>query len=988
MRRLFLLLFLISLSVTSFAQDRLISGLIEDRSSRNPVEQATVQLLKMDSTYVGGALSNEKGLFHLTVPQDGKYLLKISCIGYRPSIKRIVIQDSKNLAMGKILLSVDAIMLKEATVVGHAAQVVVKADTFVYNSAAYRTPEGSVVEELVKKLPGAQISDDGTITINGKTVKKILVDGKEFMTGDTKTALKNLPTSIVDKIKTYDEKSDLARVTGIDDGNEQTVLDFGLKKGMHQGMFSNVDLSYGTHDRYAGRIMGAYFNSKSRFMLFSNANNVNDMGFPGGGRGFFGGGQQGLNSTKMIGGNYNYEIKNKIAIDASLRWNHSDGNVRTNTSSENFVSRTGAFSNSLNQNYTRSNSWNGRARLEWNPDTMTDIMFRPSFTYSTNDSRSSSSSASYNKDPYQYVTDPLSAEDIKKLAKDSLMVNTQDNNGISYSDSKNLSGMLQYNRKLNSKGRNFTLRVDGSVGKSDSKSLTNNAVHLYMMKTALGLDSTYQTDRYNLMPTKNRSYSLQGTYSEPIAKAAFLQFSYQFTYNYSRSDRSTYDFSHLENDLFSNIKPVYRGWNSYLDLLPNPLDTYLDKDLSRYSVYQNYIHNFQLMLRLIHSKYQLNAGVMMQPQKTKYKQNYMGVSVDTTRTVTNISPTLDFRYKFSPISYLRINYRGTSTQPSMSQLLDITDDSDPLNISKGNPGLKPSFTNTLRFFYNNYAQKHQRALMTFLNYSTTSNSISNKVTYDETTGGRTTKPENINGNWSTMGAFMFNTAIDTAGYFSVNTFTNLNYNHYVSYLSLDKSSDSQKNTTRTFTIGERLGGDFRNSWLEIGPDGSLNYTHARNELQKQSNMDTWQFAYGASVNITLPWGMNIASDIHENSRRGYSDASMNTNELIWNAQIGQSFLAGSPLTVTLQFYDILHNESNLSRTINAMMRSDTQYNSINSYAMLHVIYRLNVFGNKDSRQQMRGMNRPDFHNPRFRGTPPPNGGGHHHGPGGGFGGFM
>ncbi|MCH3986158.1 MAG: outer membrane beta-barrel protein [Prevotella sp.] len=986
MRKLFLLLFLISLSATSFAQNRLISGLIEDRSSKDPLGQVSVQLLKMDSTYVGGALSDEKGLFHLTAPQNGKYLLKISSVGYHTSIKRIVIQDDKDLAMGKVSLGVDAIMLKEATVLGHAAKVVVKEDTFVYNSAAYRTPEGSVVEELVKKLPGAQVSDDGTITINGKTVKKILVDGKEFMTGDTKTALKNLPTSIVDKIKAYDEKSDLAKVTGIDDGNEQTVLDFGLKKGMHQGMFSNIDLSYGTHDRYAGRIMGAYFNSKSRFMLFSNANNVNDMGFPGGGRGFFGGGQQGLNTTKMIGGNYNYEIKNKIAIDASVRWNHSDGDVNTKTSSENFVSKTGAFSNSLSQSYTRSNSWDGRARLEWNPDTMTDIMFRPSFTYSTNDSRSSSMSASYNKDPYLYVSDPLSEESIKKLAQDSLMVNTQDNNGISYSDSKNLSGMLQYNRKLNNKGRNFTLRADGSIGESSSTSLTTNAVHLYLMKTALGLDSTYQTNRYNLMPTKNRSYSLQGTYSEPIAKATYLQFSYQFTYNYSRSDRSTYDFSHLGENFFSSVEPVYRGWDRYLDLLPNALDTYLDNNLSRYSVYQNYIHNFQLMLRLIRSKYQLNAGVMLQPQNTKYKQNYMGVSVDTTRTVTNFSPTLDFRYKFSPISYLRVNYRGTSTQPSMSQLLDITDDSDPLNISKGNPGLKPSFTNTLRLFYNNYMQKHQRALMTYVNYSTTSNSISNKVTYDETTGGRTTTPENINGNWNAMGAFMFNTAIDTTGYFSVNTFTNLNYNHYVSYLSLDKNSDSQKNTTRTFTIGERLGGDFRNSWLEIGPDGTVNYTHARNELQKQSNMDTWQFAYGMSANITLPWGMTIASDIHENSRRGYSNASMNTNELIWNAQIGQGFLTGKPLTVTLQFYDILHNESNLSRTISAIMRSDTQYNSINSYAMLHVIYRLNVFGNKESRQQMHKMGEhPDFHDSRFKGTPPPDEGGHHHEQGGGFG---
>jgi hypothetical protein len=326
----------------------------------------------------------------------------------------------------------------------------------------------------------------------------------------------------------------------------------------------------------------------------------------------------------------------------------------------------------------------------------------------------------------------------------------------------------------------------------------------------------------------------------------------------------------------------------------------------------------------------------------------------------------------------------------MTDLLDITDDSDPLNISKGNPGLKPSFTNEMRFFYNTYIQSHQRAIMTYVNYSTTSNSISNMVTYDEKTGGRTTQPQNINGNWNVSGAFMFNTAIDTAAYWNVNTSTDVKYNNYVGYLSLDNTSSSVKNTTRSLSLGERLEGSYRNDWLELSLDGSLNYTHSRNKLQTQSNLDTWQFAYGASVNITAPWGMTLATDLHENSRRGYSDNSMNTNELVWNAQVGQGFLKGKALTVTLQFYDILHNQSNFSRTIDAMQRNDTQYNSVNSYAMVHVIYRMNLFGGKDVRRSMR--HGPDD-GPGFggRGNRPRGGDGEGGGfgggrPGGGFGG--
>lgn len=988
MKKHLLLLLLLLMSVTAFAQNRLVSGEIYDKDTKDPVMQVTIQLLKSDSTYVTGGISNENGLFSVVAPANGDYLLKISSIGYRTSFRHLKLVDDKNLPMGKIAIAGDSHMLTGVTVTGQAAKVVLKEDTFIYNSSAYRTPEGSTIEELVKRLPGAQVSDDGTITINGKTVKKILVDGKEFMTGDTKTALKNIPTSIIEKIKSYDEKSDLARVTGIDDGDEQTVLDFGVKKGMNKGMFSNLDASEGTKNRYAEKLMGAFFNTDNRFMLFANANNVNDMGFPGGGDfGRFDAGRQGLTATKMIGANYNYEKKNKLQIDASLRWNHSNGDAYTQTSSENFVSTVGSFSNRINQNYTRSNSWNGQMRLEWNPDTLTDIMFRPTVSWSTSDARGTSVSGSYNADPYGYVADPLSDEGISTLASDSLMVNKQNGASLSYSNNKSLGAMLQYNRRLNNMGRNFTVRTDVSYSKSDSKSLSTNAVHLYLMKTAAGEDSTYQTNRYNLTPTKNWSYDLQATYSEPLWRATFLQFSYKFTYKYSKSDRSTYDFSNLGEDFFDDASLAYRGWNNYLSLLANPLGSYLDNDLSRYSEYKNYIHDINVMIRFIRTKYQLSLGFLAEPQQSEYIQNYQGVSVDTVRNVVNFSPTFDFRYRFSKVSTLRVNYRGTTSQPSMTDLLDITDDSDPLNITKGNPGLKPSFTNNFRLFYNNYIQAHQRALMTFINWSDTRNSISDKVTYDAVTGGRTTQPVNINGDWNVMGAFMFNTAIDSTGYWNVNTFTNATYNNYVGYLALDKKSESQENTTRTLSVNERLAAGYRNEWLEATLDGSCVFTHARNELQSKSNLDTWQFAYGGTVNVTLPWGMSLSTDLHENSRRGYSDASMNTNELIWNAQFGQSFLTGKPLSVTLQFYDLLHRQSNLSRAISATSRTDTEYNSINSYAMLHVIYRMNLFGGKDAREQMRhgpDGHRPDFGGNGFRGGHPRMGGG---GPmGGGFGG--
>lgn len=972
MKRSILMMLLVFVTMASFAQDRLITGVITDRDTKDPVEQVTIQLLKTDSTYVSGAISNEKGLFHLNAPANGKYLLKISSVGYKTTVKRVQIADDKNLAMGNVVLGADAIMLKGAVVTAMAQKVNLKEDTFVYNSAAYRTPEGSVVEELVKRLPGAEVSDDGTIKINGKEVKKILVDGKEFMTGDTKTALKNLPTSIIDKIKAYDEKSDLSKVTGIDDGEEQTVLDFGVKKGMNKGLISNIDLGVGNESRYSMRGMGGYFNNNNRFMLFANANNTSDRGFGGGGLGRGFGGANGLNASKMIGANYNYELKNKFKFNTSLRWNHSDGDVWSSRSSENFMGSSSSFSNSLSQSFSRSNSWNGNIRLEWMPDSMTNILFRPSISWSTSDGLSGSQSASYNKDPYTITSkDPLSEEGIEELDKAEAMVNSQLTNGITYSDNNNINGMLQINRKLGNKGRNITFRVDAKYTDNDSKSISLNNAKLYLVQTAEGKDSTYQTNRYNLTPSKNYSYAGQLTYSEPLWKATFLQFSYKFTYSYSKSDRSTYDFSKYA----MSGNQEYRGWDSYLNPFAGHLEDYKDDNQSRFSEYRNYNHDIQVMMRFIRQKYNLNFGVMVQPQQSKYIQDYQGVHVDTVRNVVNMSPTLDFRYRFSKMSNLRVNYRGTTSQPSISQLLDITDNSDPLNISKGNPGLKPSFTQNFRLFYNNFVQSHNKGVMTFINFSTTSNSISNKVTYDETTGGRITRPENINGNWNAMGAFMFNCSIDSAGVWNINTGAHANYNNYVSYLSLDKKSDSQKNTTRSITWRQNLSFSYRNDWAEFSLDGTLTYNKAKNKLQPTSNLETWQFSYGPSMTLTASWGTSLNSSLSINSRRGYNDSSMNTDEFVWNAQLSQGFLKGKPLTIMLQFYDLLRQQSTFSRAISATSRTDTEYNAINSYAMLHVVYRLNLFGGKQARQGGSGGpggpgGRPDFSGRPFNGGRP------------------
>ena len=944
MKYVFLLVFLGLTLLGAVAQPRqglTISGQIMDADEKEPLAQASVQLFwAKDSSFVGGTVSNLRGEFSVEAPSNGIYRLRVSSVGFQTIEREVTLRRNQDQDLGMLQMSSSSVMLKEAVVTGRAAPVVVRKDTLVYSPDAYRTPEGSPIEELIKRIPGADVDEDGNITINGKQIKKILLDGKEFMLGDVETALKNLPVSIIQNVKFYDQQSDQARITGIEDGEKEPVLDFTIKKGMNRGYMTNLDLAGGTEHRYASRGMGSSFTDKMRFVLMGNMNNKEENA------GWWN--RRGLNARKMLGTNLNYDDGDKLKIDANVRWNHRDGDNENENASENFYSQDyRTFSNSRSKSLTRSDNWNGNVRFEWKPDTLTNILFRANGSYGTNDGTSSSASATFSEDPYLYTDNPL---DFNQLNGNSIFVNRNQSAGLSYGENKNAWGMLQFYRRLNPRGRNITMRVEGSIGDSENRSTSNNEVHLYRVKNVAGEDSTYFTARYNTTPSDNKGYVASFTYSEPLWKGAHLQANYELRYNQNKSDRQTYDFSHLPQNPFTGLTPEYREWDPWIGedkflTLNSSLPTFLDKNLSRFSEYKNYTHNIRLTLRHYQEEYDYNIGFLVQPQHSNFIQDYRGVYVDTIRNVTNLTPTIDFHYKFSDQHDIWIHYRGDTRQPDITQLLDITDDSNPLFITKGNPGLKPQFTNSLNAYYKNYISKYKRSIVLYGNYRHIRNSISNLVLYNAETGGSTSRPENINGNWNADGGFNFNTAIDSAAHWNLGSDTRLRYNNFVGYVAQAKS-DAQENTTRTTNVSQRLNMSYRNDWLELTLDGYVNYQHSRNELQPTADLDTWQFNYGGQMLLRLPLGIELSSNLRQHSRRGYNDPSSNTNELIWNGQVSKSFLKSKTLIVALNFYDLLGQQSNYERWVNASGRSDTRYNSINSYAMLHVRYRLNMFGGK------------------------------------------
>lgn len=956
-----------------------------DGSLNEPMTGASVVLLQpKDSAQSAGISTDLEGRFKLPAVKAGNYIMRISYMGFQTYYRNIVLpKNNKSINLGTITLQENSKIMKEAEVTARVAQVEMKADTFVFNADAYRMPEGSMLEELVKKLPGAEIDDEGNIKINGKSVSKIMVDGKEYFQNDTKMALKNLPSKLIKKLKSYDKKSDYSRITGIDDGEEETVLDLSVKKGMKDGWVGNFDAAYGTEDRYSGKANVNRFMDNSYLSVIGSRNNVNDFG------GRWGGGGNGITTSTMGGVTFAWEngkpeyTAGLLKLGGNVRYSSRDSESETRNNSEMFLP-TGAsqFSNSKNLGTNWSQNVNANFQVEWFPDSMTNILFRPNFSHSDGNSFSNNRSVTFNKNPFEAgLTDPV--EDYKEMKDENgIRVNGNErlNSGDNYSNNVNAS--LQVNRRLGVPGRNITLNVDGAYSESDNKSYSRSMVRYYQ-RTSDDLNADYQN---TMSPSKN--YNIQGrfSYTEPILKGTVLQLSYQAQYRFQDTNRDMLIYDKLEEALkdkdLADVTAAdlyygtYKGmsFESYgIDLTQLVRDT----ENSQYATYREFNQSVNLMFR--HNsklengqEFNFNAGVNWQPQRTDMEYEKRGRYIDTTRHIQNWAPRLNFRWKISNTSQLRVRYNGRMSQPSMTNLIEVMDNSNPLYISTGNAGLKSSWNDNFNVDYNNYITEKQMGWYAGFRGDKTRRSISNATIYDTESGVNYSRPMNIDGAWSLRTWMGFNTALDKEKHFNLNWSQSINHANNVGYISskldvgaqqflypvvdmnglfnyMSENNLLEKANTKSTDLGENLRINYRNDLLEVGVNGGMNYQHARNDMLKSGNRDTWFFNYGGNVVINMPWDMQFSSDISQQSRRGYDDASMNTNELIWNAQLSQNFLKQKNATVSVQWYDILRNRSSISRSLSATSRSDTWTNAIHSYVMVHVIYRFNLLGDKEAR---------------------------------------
>lgn len=903
-RSVSLLTFLIFTLCSAAIHAANVTGIVKDMDSGDPMMEAAVKLLAAkDSAFVAGVTTDVDGKFQFTGIKAGKYILSVSYIGYADLEKPITVGAS-NLRLGELRIKEASHILGEVSVVAVKTPIKVMEDTVEYNADSYHTQPNAVVEDLLKRLPGVEVGTDGAITANGKTVSKILIDGKEFFSDDPQVASKNLPANMIDKLQVVDRKSDMARLTGVDDGEDETVINLTFKKGMNQGWFGTAEGGYGSDERYMGSFNVNRFWNGNQVTLLGNFNNTNQLGFTdsNGNRFRRFGGNRGITESRAIGLNFNVGKEEIIRVGGDVMWSNTDAKSTTRQDRE-YNLDPPTYSKIRQATRNRGNNFRGDFRILWKPDSFNTLEFRPNF------------SINHNKSTDDEITSYLN----------NTMEKVSDNMASSFSrgTSYEAAGRLIYSHNFKRhRGRSFSITGQYRYSNVIETETSFNDFIRYIMEE--DPDNTQDESELLNQYTDNHTWSNQimgnFTWKEPIGDVKnghFITFGYRANYRWNNADKLVY-----------NIPEDYD-----LDILP-PVGEEPDPDYSnRYR--NNYFNqNIRLGYQKTGAKMNFEAGIAIVPQMSKsiYLDN---ADKNLSRWVTNFAPFLRYRYKFSKRSSIQANYRGQSSQPSMKQLQPVLDISNPTNKVQGNPNLNPSFSHNINIRFQDFNMDSQRSIMLMGDAQVTQNSIISKITQDNY-GSRLTEYVNVNGVWNARLMNMFSMPLRNK-LWSVSNHIFTNMQHNVGF------NNGVRNNSTSFSLRESPGVTYRpdNFEIELRPYYGLQTTH--NSVQKKANQTVHTYGGRFDGTYYTPWGLTLQTDVNYSATSGYA-AGYDTRTWRWNASLSQQFLRSKALTLAIKVYDILNQRNNISRSVNANYTQDTEYNSLTRYFMVTLSYRFNSFG--------------------------------------------
>jgi hypothetical protein len=926
-----------------------VHGTILDAKDQKPIAGTTVQLIsKADTTQRRITVSDVTGKFGITRVRPGDYTLRMSFTGYKLITRDLSItRDSLNL--GAVLMEEDIRVLGDVTVEGQEIRAEQKGDTLIFNAAAYKVNADASAEDLVKKMPGVTI-ENGQVVAQGQAVRRVLVDGQEFLGDDATAALRNLPAEIINRVQVFDRQSDQAQFTGFDDGNAERTLNIMTKGGLNSAQFGKIYSGLGadyTQGRYNAGGNISFFDGQQRISVIGMSNNMNQQNFSaqdlmgimgggggGGGRGgmvvmgggggfggggfgggdFFSGQQSGVNTTHSIGLNYSNRFSEKLNVNGSYFFNNSR-NSNASDINRSFFGSEDAFSQIYNEsNFSKSTNGNHRAnaRITWTIDSKNSFIITPRITTQGNTSDS-------NVDGFTVLPDnsPLNS---------TLNLSTSDNTAINFGNN------ILYRRGFEKRGRTFSMSLNTSINNRQGES-TQQSTNTFS-RAGMG-EVTQVIDQITDSPSTSTGWSGNVNYTEPLGTRSQIQLSYNPSVNYSNSERYTY-----------NLDPISQFYADIDSLLSNEYDN------------TNFVQRGGLSYRYNYEKINFNVGANLQYEKLISDQSFP-IDFYGKTSFNSILPDAVATYRFAQNSQLRLQYRASTRTPSISQLQNVIDNSNPLQLSTGNPDLGQQFNHNLNLRYNLTRVAEGQTFFAFLNGSLTQDYLGNStfIAQSDTmladgvllrTGGQLRRPENLGNSQNLRGmvAYSFpnkqlksNVSFSVGGSLSRNP-TMLNE---VTYFTNNSSVNSRIGVASTispqvdFTLAYNV--NLINVSYEQPNQPSTNYTQQQGSFQF-----TW-----------MPKNKFVfISDFAFNTYNGL-ETSVNQNAAVLNLAVGYKFLKRNAGELRLTGFDLFNQNNSIRRNVTDTYIQDTFSNVLTRYFVMTFTYNLRNFNTGSQPERRPGM---------------------------------
>ena len=896
------------------AQKISISGRLLDEN-KTGLPSATVMLLQpSDSSLLAFTTTNTEGKFEFKNQQNKSYLFRVTYVGYQTLYRSVSPSDGNTLIeLGDIALQVKSTQLNEVVVKAERAPVIIKKDTIEFDAPSFKTQENANVEDLLKKLPGVEVDSDGDIRAQGENVQRVMVDGKEFFGRDPKLATKNLPAKAIDKVQIYDKQSDQATFTGIDDGQREKTINLKLKEEFKNSMFGSATAGYGTDERYVGKLSLFRFKKTEQLSILSMSNNTNEQGFGiddylnfsgqsgqmlGGGGGLrlsfnaggnqggpalnFGGRQNGIFQNLGAGINYNKDFSPKSKLTSNYFYNWINHTTDQTLNRDNFFS-SGLPSNTFKQNaFTDNNNYNHRvvANLDQQIDSVNSIKWNNTLTRNETESLSKSSSFTRNG------------------AGETLNEGTTQAKANQLSDTYNTEALLRH--KFAKKGRTISTNLSFGVSQAEYTGRLD-ASNTFLLPQ----NNTILTNQRSLQETETRSYGATLSYTEPLGNRRYLEAGYVYNRNQSEVNREVYDLINEEENFNEALSTMFES---------------------------DYLVNRPLMnVKINRDKYSLTVGTGY--QFTQLKGNFISEGGKINRSFQNWVPSLRFNYKFTNTKNINIDYDADVQEPNISQLQPVVDNSDPLNISEGNPNLVPATAHNIRANFITFSP------VSFVNFfllgsaTYTENAITTAQTFNAE-GVRVTKPVNVKGNTRINANFAvgfpvnkiksrFNISANISEQFGLNVINN------------------NETDIRTNSIGGTLRYNFAyKEFINLDLSATTSRNQSKYEFNGQANQLFFNNNYEAraTFNFAKVYMLSANYELLDYRASG-NDFAQQVNLL--NVAFSRFVLKNKAGEIKVGVNNILNNDFGASQNASFNFIERTTYNNLGRFWMFSFTYNLN-----------------------------------------------